>query len=46
LNQSESAFDALRAHAVQAAGELVRAVAELAACVQVGEHEFDGGMLL
>ena len=34
--------DALRAHAVQAAGIFVRPLAEFAARVQVGQHQFDG----
>ena len=34
---------AFGADAVQAAGEFIRAVAEFAAGVQAGEHEFDGG---
>ena len=34
------------AHAVQAAGHLVALAAELAACVQDGEHHLDGGDLL
>ena len=33
-------------HAVQAAGHLVALAAELAACVQDGEHHLDGGDLL
>ena len=35
--------DALRADAVEAAGIFVGALAELAAGVEIGEHEFDGG---
>ena len=35
--------DAFRADAVEAAGVLVGALAELAAGVEVGEHELDGG---